>query len=306
MRWPAILLFAGIAACSSPAPMPMEIIVQGHRGCRGMLPENTVPALLRAVDLGVSTLEFDVVITADHRIVLSHDPFLAHEICLGPQGESITKDTEQDFNIYRMTYDSLKLCNCGSLVHPRFPDQQTYDFLAKPLLSEAIEAIKFFCAEMNLPLPSFNIEIKSRPEWVGEFHPAPEEYVSLFFGVFDTLGIAEITTIQSFDPAIINAVHASRPDIRAVYLSEDLLKSPEVKLSEIKSKPYGYSVHFKMVNASVVQYCHDNDLHLSVWTVNEISDMEQMISLGVTDIITDYPERLISLLLQKGIPVRRS
>ena len=118
-----------------------EFDIQGHRGCRGLLPENSIVAMKKAVDLGVTTLELDVVISADHQVLLSHEPFLSHEICLDSNGNEIYENNEKSYNLYKMNYDEIRKCDCGSKIHPRFLSQEkvkTY----KPLLSEMIDSVE--------------------------------------------------------------------------------------------------------------------------------------------------------------------
>src|SRR4030095_15394604 len=67
-------------------PMQSQFDKQGHRGCRGLMPENTIPAMKMALDLGVTTLEMDVVITKDKKVVLSHEPWFAQDITTLPDG----------------------------------------------------------------------------------------------------------------------------------------------------------------------------------------------------------------------------
>ena len=115
--------------------------IQGHRGCRGLLPENTLPAFIKAMELGVTTVEMDVAITKDKLVVVSHEPWMNHEICSDKNGNEINRADEMGYNIYQMNYDEVKQFDCGSKTHPRFLYQQkikTY----KPLLSEVIDSAK--------------------------------------------------------------------------------------------------------------------------------------------------------------------
>ncbi len=110
-----------------PSDAAMELPVfdkQGHRGCRGLMPENTIPAMLKAIDLGVTTLEMDVVITKDKKVILSHEPFFGNEITTRPDGSYIKFTEEQHYNIYQMNYDEVIKYDVGMKPHPRFPQQQ--------------------------------------------------------------------------------------------------------------------------------------------------------------------------------------
>src|SRR6186997_3269660 len=113
-----LLLFT--LSCSNPKKMQHastggtgayvqgEFDKQGHRGCRGLMPENTIPAMLHALGLGVTTLEMDVVITKDKKVILSHDPWFAQEITTLPDGTYMGEREERKFNIYWMTYEEVK------------------------------------------------------------------------------------------------------------------------------------------------------------------------------------------------------
>ena len=122
-----------ISACSNSEPTRSEveesttkksIDYQGHRGCRGLLPENTIPAFKKALDLGVKTLEMDVVITKDKQVILSHEPWFSHEIALDPEGNPIQLETETSHRIYQMTFEETQNYDVGSKDHPRFPEQE--------------------------------------------------------------------------------------------------------------------------------------------------------------------------------------
>src|SRR5438477_12423519 len=102
-----ILAFLLITACSSTKNLQVSFPVfdiEGHRGCRGLMPENTIPAMMKALELGVSTLEMDAVITKDGQVILSHEPFFNHEITTKPNGQYVTEQEEHDLNIYKMTF----------------------------------------------------------------------------------------------------------------------------------------------------------------------------------------------------------
>ena len=97
---------------------------QGHRGCRGLMPENTIPGMLNAIGLGVTTLEMDISFTKDKKAILSHEPFFNHEISTKPDGSFIEEKEEKNYNIYQMTYEQVKTYDVGMKPHPRFPQQK--------------------------------------------------------------------------------------------------------------------------------------------------------------------------------------
>jgi glycerophosphoryl diester phosphodiesterase len=295
-------MIAVISLCRcGVAPTSTDLFhIHGHRGCRGLYPENTVPAFLHATTLGVDALEMDVVITADHQIMVSHEPFMIPEIMAYPDGHTSEAMGE---NMYTMTAQAAQQYRCGTRPHPRFP-AQIQVLSHKPLLSEVVTAVRQQCSETKCTEPLYNIEIKTVYELnsSGErihgddvFHPAPEAYVSLFLADIAHLDIRKKMVIQSFDPRILEAMHAQDPEIPLVYLSEDSLKSAQEKLAELRFKPNGYSVYYPMIDQALVAYCQQQGIQLLAWTVNEESDMKRLVEWGVKDIITDYPDRALAL-----------
>ena len=154
---------------------------EGHRGCRGLMPENTIPAFVKAIMLGVTTLEMDVVISKDEKVVVSHEPYMSHEICLSPDGLSIPAAEELKHNIYAMTYERIMLYDAGSKFHPRFPQQQKIN-ISKPLLEEVIKVSEATMVQYNARL-FYNIEVKSTLEGDDVFHPPPSRYCDLLMEV---------------------------------------------------------------------------------------------------------------------------
>src|SRR5687768_4027297 len=129
-------LFALVFVCVIPAFAQYipKFDVQGHRGARGLKPENSIPAFLYAIDLGVTTIELDVVVTKDKKLVVSHEPWMSSALCLNQAGQPITEKEQKKFNIYQLTYDEVKQFDCGSKVNDAFPQQEKLQVF-KPLLS---------------------------------------------------------------------------------------------------------------------------------------------------------------------------
>lgn len=295
MRYSAfLLLLVLISTMSCAEKQPFD--VQGHRGCRGLLPENTPEAMVKALDLGVTTLELDVVITADHQVVLSHEPFLSAEICSHPDGTPVRKDEERSLNIYRMTFDSLSAYDCGLRGNPRFP-KQAAQAASKPLLKAVIELAERHASEQQRPLPWYNIETKCAPHTDAIYHPAPQEFVQLLMEVIQEVGIAERTIIQSFDVRTLQELKSAYPNIKTALLIENN-RTPEENIKKLGFTPDVYSCDFELVDQQLVKLCKTKAIELIPWTVNDETDMVRLMSLGVNGIITDYPNRLMALLEQ--------
>jgi glycerophosphoryl diester phosphodiesterase len=291
-------LFLGavfLSACSNP-PKPMEnktLDIEGHRGCRGIFPENSVEGFMQALSIGVNTLEMDVVITADSQVIVSHEPWMSWEIATGPDGKSPDSTNEKAFNIFKMRYDEVKQWDCGSKIHPRFPIQQkmkTY----KPLLSEVFEQVEKYIAEKKIPPVQYNIEIKSTPQEDNIFHPSPTVFCQLVTQVIEKYALEKRVIIQSFDVRSLQVMHANHPKYRLSLLVDDL-ENPKAKLTQCGFKIEVLSPNYKMVDAELVDYCRSKKMQLIPWTVNDEEDMKRMIALGVDGFISDFPDLAITL-----------
>jgi glycerophosphoryl diester phosphodiesterase len=255
------------------------------------MPENTISAFLKALELGVTTLEMDVVITKDHQVVLSHEPFLSHEICLTGEGKEITEATEKQYNLYRMTYADLQRCDCGSKPHPRFPDQQKM-VAYKPLLSAVIDSVEAYRKQHQLPPVQYNIETKSDSAGDEVFHPAPEAFVDLLMAVIHQKGIGDRTIIQSFDRRTLQVMHKKYPKIRLALLVENLW-GPKINIQQLGFLPAIYSPNYPLINSSMLKYVHNKGIKVIPWTVNDPADIRHLLKMQVDGIISDYPDRVL-------------
>ncbi len=263
--------------------------VQGHRGCRGLLPENSLPAFEKAVALGVNTLELDLAISKDKQVVVSHEPFMSRFYCLKPNGEEISINQDLAFNFYEMDYDSIKLFDCGTKQHPRFPQQKNMKTY-KPLLSEVFKLSDALNSEIR-----YNIEIKAKPEYDNIYTPEPKEYVALVLKVIDEYNIGERCNLQSFDVRILEEIKRQAPSMTQALLVDENEVIAD-KLNALSFKPEIISPYFQLLTKDVVAQYQKEGYSIIPWTVNEKEDMHTVISYGVNSIITDYPDVLIGIL----------
>lgn len=262
---------------------------QGHRGCRGLMPENTIAAMLNAVELGVTTLETDVVITGDKKVILSHEPFFNHEITTKQDGSNVTEAEEKSLNIYRLNYEEVKTFDVGLKPHPRFPQQQKLKAY-KPLLAEMIDSVEAYCQVNNISKPEYNIETKSQPITDNIYHPAPAEFVELLMEIIFSKKIEDRVTIQSFDFRTLQYLHQKYPQPKTAMLIEDYDKrSLPQQLEALGFVPTIYSPEYSLVNEALIKACHDRGMKIIPWTVNTKADIDRLKLLGVDGIITDYP-----------------
>jgi glycerophosphoryl diester phosphodiesterase len=264
--------------------------LQGHRGCRGLMPENTIPAMYRAIDLGVTTLEMDVVITADGKVVLSHEPFMSAEISTSPEGRVVSHTDEKNFNIYRMTYAEVNRWDVGLKPHPRFPRQQKMP-VRKPLLEDLIDSVEGYIRKKNLPPVYYNIETKCQPSTDNIYHPDPEHFTRQLMEVIEKKKIGNRVIIQSFDMRTLLVVHNRYHAIKTALLVEGFEKKPaDSLLAALGFTPAIYSPEYHLVQEGLVTYCREKKMLLVPWTVNDTLAMERLVSLGVDGLITDYPD----------------
>jgi glycerophosphoryl diester phosphodiesterase len=294
-----ILLFLGFVLACQNENKTMEVPnenfdIQGHRGCRGLLPENTIPAFLKAIDIGVTTLELDVVISKDKQVVVSHEPYLNPLICTGLEGENF--EDAKKYNLYEMTYADISRCDCGSKGNPKYPEQQKMN-VNKPLLFEVIDTVEKYLKDKGLPSIKYNIETKSEAKTDNIAHPAPAEFVKLLYEVLSQKGILERTTIQSFDIRTLQEIKKFDEKISLALL---VAEKPyfEENIKELGFKPAIYSPYYVLVTDVLVAYCKKENIKLIPWTINDYEVMLTLKKQGVDGIITDYPDRAMKLISQ--------
>ena len=292
-----------ISSFAVAQPLP-SFDVQGHRGARGLQPENTIPAFTTALGFGVTTVELDLAITKDGQIVASHEPWMAAEFCLKPDGSAFPQKEELGYNIFKMTYEQVKQWDCGSKPHPRFPEQEKL-VAYKPLLSDVIVAVENHIKSYTKYEVDYNIEIKSDPLGDGKFHPTPNVFSDMVYQLVDQYLPLDRVVIQSFDFRVLKYWHEKYPEIRLAALVENQ-KSIDDNLAELGFIPSVYSPDFKLLTNERVKYLHTKNFTLTPkqkenklksklrvipWTVNEEKDMLVMKGMGVDGFITDYPNR---------------
>lgn len=276
-----------------------QVDVQGHRGARTIFPENTIAGFIYALEQGVTTLEMDVVITRDNQVILSHEPFMSHEICLDTNNTEIAEADEKQHNIYQLTFSQIQQYDCGSKVHPRFPFQNKLT-THKPLISEVIDEVEKYLEVHNLPKVQYNIETKTSPEGDNLFHPKPNVFVDLLLKEIIKKKIQSRTIIQSFDVRTLQYLNKINPKIKTALLVENNLQAKD-NLSLLGFTPTIYSPNYKLINKELKQFCVEKNMQLIAWTVNDTIETKRLIELQVNGIISDNPKMIIDYLKQKHI-----
>jgi len=282
-----LILSVAISLFFNASAQKRKFDLQGKAGARGVMPENTIEGMLKALDLGVNTLEMDAVISKDKQVVLSQEPYFNNEISLMPNGKPITFKDQKNYNIYKMDYKQVKRFDVGSKVHARFPGQMKFKAY-KPLLSETIDAVEVYVKENRLARPVYNIETKTIKNGDNEFHPEPAEFIELIMEVVNAKKISKRVIIESFDMRTLQYLHEKYPKIQTSLLIDE--KEPfEDYIAQLGFKPTIYSPYSVLVGKGLVDRCHEMDIKIIPWTVNTVKDLKYFMSLGVDGVITDFP-----------------
>jgi glycerophosphoryl diester phosphodiesterase len=262
--------------------------VQGHRGARGVVPENTIPAFMYAIDAGVTTIEMDLAVTKDGQLVVSHEGWMSSEIALDTAGNPIREKDQKKHSIYKMTYKDVAKYDVGSKTHERFPAQRKMK-VSKPLLKDVIMTLEDYIKGHALYEVDYNIEIKTEPSSDGKFHPKPQEFSDLVFNLIDQYLSWDRVVIQSFDFRVLKYWHEKHPEVRLSALVENLNTINE-NLKALGFTPAIYSPEYHLLSKDEIRECHKKRMRVIPWTVNEMKEMEVLKSWGVDGLITDFPD----------------
>lgn len=275
-------------------PIKDNIEIHGHRGARGLFPENTLTSFIAAVKSGVDFLEMDVVISKDEKIVVSHEPWMNPDFCIRPDGKEIEGNSRRNYNLYKMNYSEIANYDCGKKGNKEFPSQKAISE-HKPLLSDVIEKVDTFIKKNHLSPIRYNIEIKSEAQDDGIFNPGPQLFVNLVYAEIKKLNIQSRIIIQSFDVRILQELKKKDASLPISLLVENTF-GMETNFKHLGFDPDIYAPEFHLIDEQLVPALRSRNIKLITWTVNEIADMKKMIEMGVKGIITDYPDRLKKLL----------
>ncbi|MFZ4784174.1 MAG: glycerophosphodiester phosphodiesterase family protein [Flavobacteriales bacterium] len=267
----------------------VEIFLQGHRGFRGRFPENSLEAARAAIQLGVDAIELDVVVSADGKMIVSHEPYMCHTLCTKPDGGAISESESQDLNLFKMSAAEIAKYSYGVLPYSKFPDQQK-------MVCHKLDLISF-CKQLlesdEMYLPQLTIELKSAEKTDSIFHPAPKEYVDAVLRNIDLIDERWPIAIQSFDLRLLKELDQRGVELPLIALNDNSELDIDAICEQLNFVPDGYGPHFDMVNAELVNDCAELGVDLSVWTVNDLDEAERLFGLGVRNFITDFPDLFV-------------
>jgi glycerophosphoryl diester phosphodiesterase len=282
----SVYLFLALTSLSlSVAAQKFDLV--GHQGARGLMPENTVRGMLKALDFGVTTLNMDAVITKDRQVVLSHEPYFNNEISLTPEGKEITLKDQKKYNIFQMDYEQVKKFDVGSKVNRRFPGQQKFKAY-KPLLSEVIDSVEAYVKEKKLKKPNYIIETSLIRNGDVDFQPEASEFVELIMDVVKDKRISKRVIIQSLDIRTLQYLHQKYPKIKTSLMIDEK-EEFENNIKTLGFTPTVYSPYYVLVGKGLVERCHEMAVKIIPWTVNSSKQIKYLRDLGVDGVVTDFP-----------------
>ncbi len=280
-----ILLILILFSTSIMAQTPF---IQGHRGCRGLFPENSLPAFKHALEIGVRVLEMDVVLSGDGKVVVSHEPYMNARYASHPTGEAVVRSEESALNLYQMSYAEIKRFDVGKRGNSLFLEQKAVPTY-KPLLAEVLALGEAFRKQTGEAV-YYNIEIKSEPAEYGKSQPASvKDFADLVQHQIRQFVPNEFVILQSFDFAVLSYYHQAYPEVCLSALVES--EKPQYVLDTLGFKPSIYSSSYQYLTAEMISFCHAKGMQVIPWTINTTDQMKQFVAMGVDGIITDYPNR---------------
>jgi glycerophosphoryl diester phosphodiesterase len=268
--------------------MAQTPFIQGHRGCRGLFPENSLPAFKHALEIGVRVLEMDVVLSGDGKVVVSHEPYMNARYASHPTGEAVVRSEESALNLYQMSYAEIKRFDVGKRGNSLFLEQKAVPTY-KPLLAEVLALGEAFRKQTGEAV-YYNIEIKSEPAEYGKSQPASvKDFADLVQHQIRQFVPNEFVILQSFDFAVLSYYHQAYPEVCLSALVES--EKPQYVLDTLGFKPSIYSSSYQYLTAEMISFCHAKGMQVIPWTINTTDQMKQFVAMGVDGIITDYPNR---------------
>ena len=305
----------------SSAVKPFDL--QGHRGARGLRPENTLPGFAHALSIGVSTLELDTAVTKDGVVIVAHDRRLNPDLARGPSGAWLG---EAGPTFFSLTYEEVLRYDVGrirpgSAYARRFPDQLAIDGTRVPRLQDLFSLVK----DAGNDVVRFNIETKIDPR-----HPEetldPESFSNALVDEIRRADVSARAMIQSFDWRTLKIVQRIAPEIQTVCLTTQHGDDDNVWLGKPGTSPWlaGLSVadfadsipgavracgadvwspsHLEL-NVELLKVAHGLGLRVIPWTVNDVADMRRLIAAGVDGLISDRPDLLRTVLAESRLPL---
>ena len=269
-------LYSGILfsiLTSSPIMGQSEYKIFGHRGCRGVYPENTIEGFKKAIEFGVDGIELDVVVNKNQELVISHESYIDTSYCL------TNKIDNESLNIYKMNISEIQDIDCGSKFVKEFPNQLK--------VKEKKPTYKEFKKELIDYQGDILFEIKCDYDLVNEYFPDYEKYAKIIFEETRFSRHFDNIYFMSFDYRILNELFKIMPNSKYIYLSSN--KEFEKQMKLLNFEPFGVGIDFNIISQKIIDLVHKKKQVIYGWTINDEENSKSLTSMGLDGVITDYP-----------------
>ena len=258
---------------SSPIMGQSEYKIFGHRGCRGIYPENTIEGFKKAIEFGVDGIELDVVVNKNQELVISHESYIDTSYCL------TNKIDNESLNIYKMNISEIQDIDCGSKFVKEFPNQLK--------VKEKKPTYKEFKKELIDYQGDILFEIKCDYDLVNEYFPDYEKYAKIIFEETRFSRHFDNIYFMSFDYRILNELFKIMPNSKYIYLSSN--KEFEKQMKLLNFEPFGVGIDFNIISQKIIDLVHNKKQVIYGWTINDQENSKSLTSMGLDGVITDYP-----------------
>ena len=258
---------------SSPTMGQSEYKIFGHRGCRGIYPENTIEGFKKAIAFGVDGIELDVVVNKNQELVISHESYIDTNYCL------TNKLDDESLNIYKMNISEIQEIDCGSKFVKEFPQQLK--------VKEKKPTYKEFKKELIDYQGDILFEIKCEYNLVNKYFPDYEKYAKIIFEETRNSKHLDKIYFMSFDYRILNELFKIIPNSKYIYLSSNKEFEKEMKL--LNFEPFGVGLNYNIINQKTIDFVHNKKQIIYGWTINDEENSKSLTSMGLDGVITDYP-----------------
>ena len=267
---------------------------QAHRSGMGLMPENSLPAVKNALDLGANTLEMDLCVTKDGKVVLSHDPCFEPRYTTKPDGTEMQRG--ERVYLYHLTYDEIAKYDVGMRYTQSWPEKACVPAV-KPLLKDVITFAETYTKENGLTPVKYNIEIKSdytcRNGVEGQDWPEYKEFVDICATEIASYNLGDRLIVQSFDDRALNYLHENYPEFTLSYLIRDHDVDFDKFMSLLNFQPEWLSPPHQNVTAEFLAETRARGMKLVTWTVDNTQSIKRLMDLKVDGIISNHPDSLL-------------
>ena len=250
-----------------------EYKIFGHRGCRGIYPENTIEGFKKAISFGVDGIELDVVVNKNQELVISHESYIDTNYCMTNKLEN------ESLNIYKMNITEIQKIDCGSKFVKEFPNQLKVKE-RKPTFKEFKKALNEYNGDILF-------EIKCEYNLVNEYFPEYENYAKIIFKETRYSKHLDKIYFMSFNYKILNELFKIMPNSKYIYLSSNKKFKRQMKL--LNFEPYGVGLDYKIISQKIIDFIHNKKQVIYGWTINDQENLKTLTSMGLDGVITDYP-----------------